>query len=106
MNDIQTNVYVSHNISMAGYEVGFLQKSTHTGKRFYGAITFEEMAAGEYKPPAMMLNKDDLQFLMDELWNLGVRPERDQDVKNIINAKDSHIDDLRKIAFKGLGVKL
>jgi len=106
MSDIQTKVIISHNLSLAGYQVLIFNKDINTGQQSSGVVTFEEIEAGAYTPPTLFLCKEELQFLMEELWALGIRPENSIDVKNIINAKDSHIDDLRKIAFKGLGVKL
>jgi len=41
--------------------------------------------------------EDFTQSLMDQLWNLGIRPSGRPDTEPIVTAKDEHIRDLRNI---------
>jgi hypothetical protein len=41
---------------------------------------------------------------MDDLWASGVRPTEGNGSAGAMRAVERHIDDLRKIAFKTLGI--
>lgn len=40
--------------------------------------------------------------LMDQLWNIGIRPSEGRDKSDITNAKNEHIKDLQKVLDKFL----
>ena len=52
--------------------------------------------------PFMQLDHDVAQQLMDELYNIGFRATNEQVIPD--KARESHIYDLRKIAFKLLKI--
>lgn len=56
---------------------------------------------GDQKPGAFInLQDNEATRLMDALWACGVRPTNNIDANPVIAAKDAHIEDLRKVAFK------
>ncbi len=52
--------------------------------------------------PFMHLDHDAAQQLLDELYNIGFRATNERAISE--KAREAHIDDLRKIAFKLLKV--
>lgn len=42
------------------------------------------------------LDQESAQMLMNDLWNAGIRPSDACDKSDVINAKNQHIEDLRK----------
>ncbi|MFP4598035.1 MAG: hypothetical protein ACLFVJ_07275 [Persicimonas sp.] len=61
----------------------------------------EEGAAlpADYKP-AIRLQRGAAQQLMDDLWRAGLRPEGVKSASDVVEAKDAHIDDLRRVIFR------
>ncbi|KKN11582.1 hypothetical protein LCGC14_1025020 [marine sediment metagenome] len=45
--------------------------------------------------PAISLHYEEVQSLMDELWNSGFRPSSTSSETDLLGAKDQHIQDLR-----------
>jgi hypothetical protein len=54
--------------------------------------------------PTVRLSNDAAQVLMDDLWNSGIRPTEGAGSAGAMRAAERHIEDLRKIAFKVIGV--
>lgn len=78
--------------------------------------TIDKVEPGAYVEPALKLDEQQVQLLMDELWAAGYRPTRAEPVKVESEAKQAHIDDLRKlvhgsvealqkIAVEGMGIR-
>lgn len=51
------------------------------------------------------MQPDEMQLLMNELWKIGMRPSGELDSIGQLNSLKSHLDDMRKIAFKFLELK-
>ena len=45
--------------------------------------------------PTMKLDEDEIQRVMDDLWNAGIRPSHAGSASDVIEAKDAHIADMR-----------
>lgn len=63
--------------------------------------------SGDRSQPFLVLPDGEeslMQDLMDSLWTCGFRPSKNRHVDEILNSKDQHLDDLRKIAFHSLGI--
>lgn len=101
---METNILIQRNLSLMGYEIAIVQRDRMKERFFVGEIIMKELDPGSVTP-STVISKESVQCLMDDIWSLGIRPTHSQDQKNIIQAKDCHINDLRKIAFKGLGLK-
>jgi hypothetical protein len=54
--------------------------------------------------PAFTLTNDDAQVMIDELWRAGLRPTEGNGSAGAMAAQGKHLDDMRKIAFNGLGL--
>ena len=50
-------------------------------------------------------DKECLIDLMDDLWNMGIRPTNIRYKDDTLQATNRHLDDLRTIAFHKLGIK-
>jgi hypothetical protein len=72
-------------------------------------ITDKPENEGTRAEPMMRLHddhaKDTLQSLMDELWNIGIRP-KDIGTAGHLAATQSHLNDFRAITSKLLNVQL
>lgn len=52
------------------------------------------------RPEAGLTGHDDTQALMDELWNMGIRPSQPQpSLDGQVEATKLHISDLRRLVF-------
>ena len=65
----------------------------------------EAKADGVIKEPSVRLSEEAAQRLMDQLWIAGVRPSDGEGNIGQIGAVKAHLEDMRKIAFKKLGMK-
>lgn len=65
----------------------------------------EDEEDGAYpQPPALSLKRDDAQHLMDELWNVGLRPSEGSGSAGSLAATERHLKDMQKLAFHALKV--
>ena len=69
--------------------------------KYIDDFAMREVAIGDIVP-FMPVERQFLQALMDELWANSFRPAGYHDVHESIKAKEAHLQDLRKIAFKQL----
>ena len=59
---------------------------------------------GDLMPPMMTLENQAAQSLMDQLWHCGLRPSEGSGSAGALAATQQHLDDMRAIAFKKLGL--
>lgn len=73
----------------------------HTGRHWLAKpVEFEEVSPDQYHPnPAITLTQAQAQRLMDEFWNVGLRPTEGQGTAGSLAATQAHLADMRKIAF-------
>lgn len=78
-----------------------------THGRAVAKIQFEEIADGTcYDPDSILrLSIPEAQTLMDDLWQAGLRPTEGRGSAGSLRATESHLADMRKIAFKKLGIE-
>lgn len=55
--------------------------------------------------PCIKLEVSSAQYLMDTLWECGLRPSEGSGSAGAMLAVESHLSDMRKIAFKKLGIQ-
>lgn len=70
-------------------------------------IQFEATVLGDdalVSEPSISLSEITAQRLMDQLWNCGFRPTEGSGSAGALAATQKHLDDMRKIAFSGLGI--
>jgi hypothetical protein len=54
--------------------------------------------------PLLILNHGDLERLMTAMWQAGIRPESGEGSPGQLGATERHLADMRKVAFKKLGI--
>ena len=61
---------------------------------------------GSYHIPASLeINRDMAQRLLDQLWNIGLRPYNNKYGDEVVKTMANHLDDMRNIAFKFLEIE-
>lgn len=74
------------------------------GKTKVSNIILERTEDAVISTPSFTLTIQQAQVLMDDLWHSGIRPTEGSGSAGALKATQSHLDDMRKIAFKGLGI--
>lgn len=70
------------------------------GKRhFVKPLEFVAAPEGALVDPTLTLQGEEAQELMDELWRCGLRPTEGSGSAGALAATQSHLADMRKIAF-------
>lgn len=64
-------------------------------------IIFKTLDEGTYVDPILRLETNDAQKLMDELWQCGLRPTEGTGSAGSLAATERHLEDMRKLVFKG-----
>lgn len=75
---------------------------------YFCGTEMKKVEAGLIVPPTCNFSQQDAQSLMDQLWNCGIRPTEGMGSAGSFTAQQSHLDDMRKVAFAALekvGVK-
>lgn len=80
------------------------------GRKLFAArpLTLEELTPeneGHEQPATLSLQQDEAQQLMDDLWRCGLRPSEGSGSAGQLAATQSHLSDMRKLAFKACGVE-
>lgn len=101
INNLQA--FCDRNFQMNGLEIHFMAKPdlnhvTRIKEVIFETVDIEELGVYEKVGP-FVISMESGQKLMDDLWNAGVRPTDSRDKSDIIQAKNEHIQDLRKIIF-------
>ncbi len=68
-------------------------------------IVMTEQNEAERIEPTAMVSREAAQQLMDELYMAGLRPSSEARRQDVVQSKDEHLSDLRKIAFKALKIE-
>jgi hypothetical protein len=64
-----------------------------------------DIHSGEGTPPSIQLDYEQAQELLDTLWENGLRPTEERSSVGAVAAIEKHLDDMRTIAFKQLGIE-
>lgn len=68
-------------------------------------LLFVEQTGGFHVEPFIRMEIAEAQKLMDELWHCGLRPSEGTGSAGSLAATQKHLEDFRKIAFKGLDIE-
>ena len=68
-------------------------------------LQWEAIAEHAEMKPLLTIRMEQAQVLMDDLWNAGVRPTDGAGTAGAMRAAEHHIADLRRVAFKALGIE-
>lgn len=74
---------------------------TSVGYSYMRPTVFDLARDGEIVEPAMRIEFDDAQRLMDALWHAGLRPTEGRGSAGALAATQRHLDDMRHLVFKG-----
>lgn len=91
-----------------GYALHFVELNEDGSRSVAECVTVRRVTNGESAGPMMAFPQGEfgnatLQSLMDELWNIGVRP-KDIGTAGHLAATKEHLEDMRAIAFSKLEV--
>ena len=65
------------------------------------SVEFEDVEAFEDDgPPLLDMSPESAQQLLDQLWNLGLRPSSEDGNVGMLKATQDHLKDMRAIAFE------
>jgi hypothetical protein len=98
---------VGYNMDAGGPELRIANRQPD-GSFHRAEINWVEVKMGEQTRPTLQCydheESDDLQALFNALWKVGYRPKQAMKQDAVIEAKDSHLADLRKLLFNMQGV--
>lgn len=71
----------------------------------FDSLVVEPIEEGSYvsSDKGLHLSHDEAQQLMNELWRVGLRPRDGAGSLAHVEAQKAHLDDMRKLVFKGPG---
>lgn len=76
----------------------------NNGDTKVAAVQWDTIAEHAEMKPLLTIRMEQAQVLMDDLWNAGVRPTEGAGSAGAMRAAERHIQDLRAVAFKTLGI--
>ena len=82
-------------------------KDEHTGtiSTLADPLVFTEKEdPAVYTPPAFVVSEADAQALMEDLWNMGLRPSQYEESAGELKATKKHLQDYRNLVAKLLTV--
>ena len=84
-------------------ELYAFQKDSHT---FFAARKLELIQTERTVTlnPFIEIELHEAQILMDDLWEAGVRPTEGSGSAGAMKAVQNHLEDMRKITFKKIGI--
>ena len=78
----------------------FIWVDTRDGKRkFADQFVYLDTPEDTLTDPALSVDCDVAQQIMDDLWRTGLRPTNIRKEDLALSAKDDHIKDLQRVAF-------
>ena len=89
---------------MNGVEIAVFSPRLSNGDMKVAPIQWETIAENAEMRPLLAMRVDQAQVLMDDLWNAGIRPTEGSGSAGAMRAAEHHIADLRRVAFKALGI--
>jgi len=86
-----------------GVEIGAWRRITG-GPVEVATLQWEAIADNAERRSLLTMRMQQAQVLMDDLWNAGIRPTEGAGSAGAMRAAENHIADLRRVAFKALGI--
>ena len=106
INETRTEWRCQRNLARGAVEMIGFQKPVGSTLRLISAeLTVTEHEPGAYiGEPTFSFSDDEAQQIMDELWRAGIRPNNGSGGIAHAEAMQSHLDDMRRLAFHALKV--
>lgn len=92
--------FMKRGISIWG---GYRELGENNQEIVFRSVMIEQLPEGSAVEPFMHLDDASAQNLFDELYMLGLRPSREEQIAD--RRESAHIQDLRKITFKLLEIE-
>jgi len=90
-----------------GDDVDIAIRGLHADPRHKLCYWAINLTLQEYDPaephsqePLFRLNYKNAQYLIDSLWNAGIRPSNDEGNEGALSATKAHLEDMRTLVFK------
>lgn len=81
---------------MAQYINVFIGQEDERGKRYFAEdVKVSEVSEADIPPHAMQLEPEAAQRLMDDLWNVGIRPTEGHGSAGQLAATEAHLKDVQ-----------
>jgi hypothetical protein len=87
-----------------GVEIGVWRR-INGGPVEVAVVQWEAIADNAERKSLVTMRMQQAQVLMDDLWNAGIRPTEGAGSAGAMRAAQDHIADLRRVAFKALGIE-
>jgi hypothetical protein len=87
----------------------FIGQTLDNGQHIAHCVNFvmKEVTPGELIPhPSLVLDREDAQVLMDDLFRAGVRPTEGEGSAGSFSAQHRHLEDMRTLVSKALKIEL
>lgn len=63
-------------------------------------MVIERVKEGDSRQPTMQMSRADAQDLMDQLWQIGLRPSEGTGSAGAMAATQAHLQDMRRLVFE------
>ena len=84
---------------------GGVELLVRQGNAYGVSVTMETKKPGLVVEPTLRIGMAEAQTLMDDLWNAGLRPTEGAGSAGSLRATEAHLNDMRALAFKQLGME-
>lgn len=88
-----------------GIEVLLFQ--SYGGRQYASVVTdfvkTEDLEHARVIDPSFVLDREDAQRLIDDLWECGLRPSSGAGSAGQLSATQAHLEDMRRLVFAGKG---
>lgn len=74
------------------------------GNTYGQNISMVEIPEGRQLDPTIVIDMQDAQLLMDDLWHAGLRPTEGSGSAGSLKATERHLEDLKTVLFHNLGI--
>jgi len=105
MREDKTLIYATREEMGRGIDMRIMTQQREDGSASYVEnLTMNTVGAGERIPVCIKLTNEEAKYMIDSLWQAGVRPSNGEGSSGQLAATQSHLEDMRTIAFKTLDI--
>ena len=95
-------VKIIENVCSSYYDVFVFEKGTNGKTRLFIGKTVKEIEEVETTPdPSIRLPREAIMAFLKEAQSLGFEQDIVKESKSLLEMKDYHLQDMRKLVFKG-----
>lgn len=77
----------------------YIWKRINNKSQYFNGKEWVDHKEGEIIDPSSSLEIKDAQYLMDSLWDCGIRPTEGNGSAGAIRATENHLKDMRRLVF-------